>query len=632
MQKLRSIVVFFFLSPTLLLAQKKCACETMDSYIAKRDLDSLETYNPVSLKTEGWFFVKMKNPRCRAFGNQLMAQFYLSRLDFEKAKEQLDKELFILDSIGCSKSAYLENDLGYGDYYMRIGEYKFALEAYSRHISLFKKSGNHNMYSHALLGISAAQSKLNDEKAALAQIQTAYDEVIHLPDGISKTDNLFRLSSRYYYQYERTRKSYYLDSSINLANFGLMLAKRYNYPEGKVEGYNLLENRAYHSRNYRQALLYLDSALAATSPAIHFNDREGIYSDRAGVYLELKQYEKAYDCADSALFYARKLNNPYREKNALELLYNCAKLSGEYERALDVYVDLTKMRDSVTKLKSLQRYNELEERYRKVQTAKDEKENLQDNKLLRQQREIGALKRKLIIVGIIIFALLTIYLFMVFRQKNMKQKQKRLEIRQRVNQARINPEFLHSSLQAIQQTTDSVGHTKKLTALSKLIKKMAESAQDDFVTIDKEVEFLTLYLDLQRSKASSNFNYSFEIDDNLDQSDVCIPTMMIQPFLEYSIEHGFNKLNYEGQLTIRMLQTPNNELFIQLQDNGKGLKAVDSLRATEMINDRLYLLNKVNNSSHSYVVRERQSGGVSVDIYLPLISVAMAEKLKSEMD
>jgi hypothetical protein len=60
------------------------------------------------------------------------------------------------------------------------------------------------------------------------------------------------------------------------------------------------------------------------------------------------------------------------------------------------------------------------------------------------------------------------------------------------------------------------------------------------------------------------------------------------------------------------------------------LKAVDSSRASGIINDRLYLLNKINKASSSYIIRERQSGGVSIEIFLPLITKAYAEKLSSE--
>ena len=60
------------------------------------------------------------------------------------------------------------------------------------------------------------------------------------------------------------------------------------------------------------------------------------------------------------------------------------------------------------------------------------------------------------------------------------------------------------------------------------------------------------------------------------------------------------------------------------------MKAGGSERASEIINDRLYLLNKMNKTNASYLIRERSSGGVSVEIFLPLITREMAEARKRE--
>jgi hypothetical protein len=376
----------------------------------------------------------------------------------------------------------------------------------------------------------------------------------------------------------------------------------------------------------------LDSALFYTYPTNQLVEREGIFSDLTDIYLELKSYDKAYQFADSTLTSALLLNNPYKVKSALELVYTCAKLSGEYERALVVYEDLVNMRDSVVKLQNLKAFNELEEKYHRVRQQKDADAEEQDKKLLEQQRQIGNLKHKLIVVGLIILALLGFYIFMVFRQRSIKERQKNLELQQRLNRARINPEFIYNTLSVLQSTGDTQALSKKIGAFSKLIKQTLDSTHDDFLTVDKELAFLSYYIELQQDKYPDLFDFKFEIDDAIDQSDVCLPTMILQPFVENTITKGFKNIAYKGQITVKFFLTPNQELVIMIQDNGRGLKAVDSLRASEIINDRLYILNKVNKSSSSYLIRERQSGGVSVEIYLPLITKAFAEQLKNEAE
>jgi len=610
--------------------QKACSCETMDKFIAERDLDSLKEYKEESLKIQAWRFLKLPSLRCKAYGNQLLAQYYIQQENYPKALIQLNAEQKKLDSLKCAGNSFLEHHITTADYLLHIGEYQKAVDLLKKNLSSIRKSGNSNYYSKTLILLSIAYSKLKDEKKALGEIKTAYEVIYKSPDGVSKADNLFRLSYRYYHHFIVTKREFYLDSSINIATFGLTLSKHYKYQDGLMQGYNLLENRAYYQRDFRLAILYLDSALMATNPYVNYNDREGIFSDKADIYLQLKKFSKAYECADSSLFYALKLGNPYRVQTALDLVYNTAKLSGDYERALSVYEDISMMQDSITKLQNSNRYSDLEDEYHRVKSEKSQEVYKQDKRLLDQQKEIGNLKEKLILVGVIIFALMAFYMIMVFRQKSIKQRQTQLESENRFNRSRINPDFIYGALQSIQTTKGNQLNEKDLAAFSKLMKRMVESANTAFFTLDKELEFIRLYLDIQRQKTGNKFNYHFEIDENLDLTDLCIPTMMIQPFLEYSIENGFRKIAYEGQITVRMVVTPNQELFVEIQDNGLGLKAQDFIRANQMIIDRMNMLNRINNSSHSFLVRERQVGGMQVDIYLPLISIQTAEKMLNE--
>jgi tetratricopeptide (TPR) repeat protein len=613
-----------------LWAQNKCSCDPMEGFVKQRDFDSMPQYEPRNLLRESWNFSKMSSPRCKAFSHHLRAEYHLWKGQLTTAEKYLEREKFILDSLRCKRTSFIENYIGFGELYLKKGEFKFSVDAFTKALSLLKKTRNNQLQSKVLLALSTAQSKLKDEEKSRNFMYAAHPLVQQLPDGPNKVDNLFSLSTRYYYHSQASNNPALLDSAYHAADFGLRLAKRIGYKESFIKGYNLMEDKAYHERNFRVALQYLDSALQFTKPGIDFYDREGIFSDMADIYLELKQYDKAYQFADSSWNNALRVNNPYKVKNSLELLYNCAKLSGEYERALTVYEELSIMRDSVKQLESKKAYNELEEKFHRVRLEKTAAEYEQDQQLLQKQREIGDLRNKLITVGWVIFALLAFYLFMVFRQRSIKLRQKKLEIQHRLNKARINPDFIYAALNGLQQHTSDSDFNKRVGLFSKLIKQLLEHSGDDFLTLDQEIEFLKLYLEIQQKRRNNDFNYHFEIDDHLDAKDVCIPTMILQPFVESTVEQGFNKLGHSGELRISFTLLGNNELAIRIQDNGHGLKAVDSTRASKVINDRLFLLNKMNKSASSYIIRERQSGGVLIEIFLPLITREFAEKLQSE--
>ena len=101
--------------------------------------------------------------------------------------------------------------------------------------------------------------------------------------------------------------------------------------------------------------------------------------------------------------------------------------------------------------------------------------------------------------------------------------------------------------------------------------------------------------------------------------------MIIQPFVENSIEHGFAGIGYPGQLDISF-KNKKSELLIEVTDNGKGL-AVNNKenhehisRAIQIIKDRIYLLNsKLKTHATFSIDNNKNEKGVTVLIRLPLL-------------
>lgn len=616
-----------------------CECGKKNEFIRKRDFEPQTTFTNSGAYGLSQKLLADPAPASHAFAYHLLAEHAMNRSDLSLGKLYLDREKTVLDSIGCKKNLYYYREyfVLLGSWYVKTGDFRQAIDCYNTASQILTKALDQNQKAQVLLGLTASYSRLGNSQKAGEYLKEAYGTVMDLADNAEKSNRLFELSARYYQRYRMTSDHVFLDSAWNVANYGQLLTKRIAYADGYYNMYNLLEDHEYYEKNYQSAILYLDSALRFTSGPNFINERNGIYADMAEIYLELKQYNKAYVAADSALSYSKLSNNPWEVTNALELLYNCAKLNGEYERALVVYEDLSGMRDSVRQLQNRQAYGELEDKYHRIRKEKSESEYEQDKKLMHQQREIGKLRHKLIIIGIVVVTLLLFYIIIVLRQRSIKSRQQHLEVEKRLEQARINPDFLYGTLNDLQKLassqtgSDNNGIAAKLSLMKKLVKRSLDSSHDDFLTLDKEEEFLTAYLDLQRDRTNKGFSYRFEIDPSLDRANVCVPAMILQPFLENTVEKGFRNLAYPGEILVSIEKRGHDELYISIQDNGNGLKAGNSTRASEIISDRLFLLNKRNKGAASYLIKERLSGGIIVEVFLPLITREMAESYSKDL-
>ncbi|WP_168203508.1 sensor histidine kinase [Oceanispirochaeta crateris] len=161
-----------------------------------------------------------------------------------------------------------------------------------------------------------------------------------------------------------------------------------------------------------------------------------------------------------------------------------------------------------------------------------------------------------------------------------KQKQLRtVEIK--MLQAQIKPHFIYNTLDVIKWSV-KLGHQPEaisvVTNLARLLRFSIDSA-DEFLTIRNNIEFINSYLTIQRIK----YNNSFEVITDIDEAlmDYRIPRLILQPFIENSIIHGFGKTNKsDGIITItgqfnksRSSDGNSESQFIEfrISDNGLGM-------------------------------------------------------------
>ena len=157
------------------------------------------------------------------------------------------------------------------------------------------------------------------------------------------------------------------------------------------------------------------------------------------------------------------------------------------------------------------------------------------------------------------------------------------------------------------------------------MRQSLESTYTEMETLESEMDFLKNYLELQKLRTGNKFNYTFIFDDSLEVNELLIPGMILQPFIENSIEHGFSGIEEGGLISITFANN-NKNLFVTISDNGSGIKNDEKhegypSRATQIISDRLYLLNKKHKTNATFVLADNKVGsGTKVEITLPIIT------------
>jgi len=185
--------------------------------------------------------------------------------------------------------------------------------------------------------------------------------------------------------------------------------------------------------------------------------------------------------------------------------------------------------------------------------------------------------------------------------KKQKTEEQRIILEHKLLQLQMNPHFIFNVLIAIQSfiyRKDNYESGLYLSKFAKLMRIFLQNSRNEWITLSKEIESLQYYLNLQQLRLETKFEYAIECKNIPDSDYIHIPPMIIQPFVENSIEHGFANLSYPGKIQISF-ETKETCLEATIRDNGNGYypkkgkakqKSHESM-ATEIIKKRIEILN-----------------------------------------
>ena len=229
-----------------------------------------------------------------------------------------------------------------------------------------------------------------------------------------------------------------------------------------------------------------------------------------------------------------------------------------------------------------------------------------------------------------IFSILLLILVFTFRiiisnaKRKLEVDKKISELRLQALRARMNPHFIFNTINSIQYYITNSDHLLALQFLSKfskLLRSTLENSEKSIIPLNEEIETLKLYLDLQLLRFGDKFTYKITIDDIIDVNRIEIPTLLIQPYIENAITHGFIETKEKGRIDI-IIKMEHNVLVCIIEDNGIGITKALELKknvkrkhkstAMRVTKERLNILNAANRSGINVLVNDLSENGKGV--------------------
>lgn len=628
--------------------------ETTYHLTKSRDYDSMIMLADKGLEkaiessTKAWqaIFYKLKG---KAFERQKI--FDSATMHYEKAIA-LNKEAGVLGELA---KCYLYMGVNYFrqskhdeaiDYYHQAivvakanNMIRVLTSAYNNIGLIYKRSGDYTKaveYYQKSLELAVENDVLYDQAQALGNLATCYGRISN-----------YNLSNRYYKESLAIRKKMgdqlaIINSKINLAHNYSMMGHKDSALNMYIETLSIAEKEG---TDIQKAALYSNISaiyvyrkkpqlsLEYSQKAYKINKRimrhHGLISsclNMVEAYGQLQQYNKAWELLDEALDIANKKNLVESKKDIFESFSDLYRNKGDFRNALKYKELMFQIKDSILNTKVATRIEEMQIQY---DTEKKERRiaELVHHQKVSELNEQKRMRNFLIIILILVIIVGAILVLM--RQSRLRSKARETNLGHKLLRTQMNPHFIFNSLNSINAfigTNKGAEAQMFLTRFAKLMRNILEGSKNEYVTLEKEVETLRYYIELEQLRFNGNFDFNISVSDDIDVSFVELPPMLIQPFVENSIKHGLKASNEGGEISITFSIVNEELLYCNVTDNGVGINQTENKKshksyAMGITRERLAMLNKKKSKQITFEVTDRSGKGekgTEVQIWIPL--------------
>ena len=185
--------------------------------------------------------------------------------------------------------------------------------------------------------------------------------------------------------------------------------------------------------------------------------------------------------------------------------------------------------------------------------------------------------------GSLVIALMSLAGGLVYWRENERRKQEQLknELENRILtlqgealRTQMNPHFIYNTLNAIQDfllTNDRTSALRYLSKFANMIRMIFDQSNYSSISLREELDFLNLYIDLEKLRFGERIEVDFEVEEELDQyaEMMELPPLLIQPIIENAFKHGLMH-RLEGGLLKVHFSLVTGGISCIVEDNGVG--------------------------------------------------------------
>ncbi len=457
----------------------------------------------------------------------------------------------LLNKRGITNAQKIEVYEGLGDISVRQNQLNKGLEQYQQGLTLAKDLKNTSKITGLNTKVSATLEAQGETSKAEDYLQSNFAAQQSPKKAAVESKRVADF-------YSRNRN---VDKEVELRQETLKKLEEAELDEVVVEDGDLkltkskakldLGNALLKQNNTSDAISLLEESAAEAESSDDFKTQKDALQSLSEAYVSLGDDDKALSNYKK---YVSLVDKVYKDKE------------NEIARLVGLNKDLSEKQNRIS---SLEKDRELSES--KIQLYQTENRLTVEND--RRQRII--IYSLLIGLGLLLFSLF----WMVRSNRQRKLANNLLALKSLRTQ--MNPHFIFNALNSVNSfiaQNDERTANRYLTDFSTLMRSVLVNSEEDFISLEKELELLTLYLKLEHSRFQDKFDYELHVDKSIDQGQFEIPPMLLQPYIENAVWHGLRYKKEKGFLKVSLTSKDEGTILIEISDDGIGREKSKALK------------------------------------------------------
>jgi pentatricopeptide repeat protein len=304
------------------------------------------------------------------------------------------------------------------------------------------------------------------------------------------------------------------------------------------------------------------------------------------LYLDQNKLQDASANANQALQLAKELGILEQIMLSEKLLSSIYTQQHNPTAAFEHFKLYSIAKDSLTNAENIRKVVEAEMNYEYEKREVVQKKELEKRELLLQEQSKQSKLQLFFAVffGLLLFGIGFLIYSRIQLRKTLTLQKELAEYEQKALHLQMNPHFVFNCLGSISSFIVNNGTEsaiKYLAKFSKLMRLTLEYSKESLIPIDKEIESLQNYLELEQLRFNHKFNFTIIKSKDIED-DVALPPLLLQPFIENAIIHGVIPKKEPGQIDIHFSVDDKN-LICVIEDNGIGFEKSKSMKENSVV-------------------------------------------------